>query len=320
VAGLVDASISSDSFMGADRYRLSFSLAVSGADIWAGNAIDLAISLGLDGSWAQVIAGPVDRVEFDLGAGLVCVEGRDRTALFIEARIQETFENQTASEIAATLALRRGLLANVTPTTSLIGRDFGGGHAQTAFDQYCGATTEWDLLASLADGEGFDVWVDGETLNFAPPQLGQAVLALTPEDCTACRMERVLTLCGDLQVSVKSWDCRAETSVSQVAGSVAEGSAGRTYVLIRPNLTAAAAASLASRTLAQMTQSARVITLDIPGELMIRPRQTLAFSATGTDFDGSYVVVNVERRISFDHGFTQTVQARTPPWTASSTI
>ena len=317
VPGLVDVGIVSDSFMGANRYRLSVSLTACGPEVWAANDIDLTISFGIDGAWTEMIAGPVDRVELDLGSGLVHVDGRDRTALFIEARIQETFENQTASEVATTLAIRRGLVADVTPTTALIGRDFGGGHAQTALDQYCGATTEWDLLAKLADDEGFDVWIDGGTLNFAPLDSGQATFTLTPVACTACRMERVLTLCGDLQVSVRSWDCRAQNSVSQVAGSVAEGGQGRNYVLIRPNLSEADAATLANRTLAQMTQSARVVTVEMPGELTLRPRQRLALSGTGTDFDGGYTVVNIERRLSFGHGFTQTVQARTPPWTAS---
>ena len=31
------------------------------------------------------------------------------------------------------------------------------------------ATTEWDLLATLAGWEGFDVWVSGTTLHFRPP-------------------------------------------------------------------------------------------------------------------------------------------------------
>jgi phage protein D len=315
VEGVVDVEVSSDSFMGANRYRLSVALDASGYDVWAGNAIDLQISMGLDGNWQSLIIGPVDRVRIDVGARLIHVEGRDLTARFIEARTQETFENRTSSEVATLLAQRRGLAANIVSTSSLVGRDFGGDHAGITLDQYCSVTTEWDLLAKLADAEGFDVWVEGETLNFAPPLASQTATIITPYDCVAVQLERVTTLCGDLQVSVKSWDCRGQQAISQKAGAATNGNTSREYVLIRPNLTAAAAADLANRTLTQMTQNARVVTLEMAGDLTANPRQTLQLADTGTDFDGIYILTSVERRLSFDHGFSQTLQARTPPWT-----
>lgn len=320
VGGVLDVEISSNSYLGADRYRLVFALEETGYEVWSGNDTELAVSIGLSGDSETLIVGPVDRISLDIGAGLVHVDGRDLTARFIEARTQETFENLTSSEIATLLASRQGFDFNVVPTATLIGRDFGGDHARTTFDQYSGMTTEWDLLARLADLEQFDVWMDGRTLNFAPTTLGEAVLSLRPQDCVSLRLDRHLSLCADLRVIVRSWDCRGQRTVSQTAGPTTEGASGRSYVLIRPNLSDEAAAGLASRTLAQMAQNARLITVDLPGDVITRPRQTLVLADTNTDFDGSYVITSVERRLSFTHGFTQTLQARTPPWTAFSTI
>ena len=270
----------------------------------------------MDGDWQELIRGSVDRIELDVGAGLIHADGRDLTARFMEARTQETFENQTASDIAQLIALRRGLVPNVSPTTTFIGRDYGGDHSQVTLDRYSTLTTEWDLLAKLAINEGFDVWVDGQTLNFMAPTAGYAPLTVRPYDCQSLRLDRALALSSGLEVIVKSWDCRAQASVIQAA-SMGAGSYTQSYVLMKPNLTEYEAAELAQRALAEIAQNARIITLEWPGELLVKPRQRLSLLGSGTDFDGLYTVTSVERHISFEHGFTETIQARTPPWTAS---
>ena len=320
VEGVLDVQIASNSFMGADRFRVVVALESTGYAIWADREIQLSILAGVDGDLTTLITGLVDRVDVDIGRRLVSVDGRDLTARFIEARTQETFENKTSSEIVALLAARRGLTPEVMPTGNLIGRNFNGDRAQTTLDQYSGVTTEWDLLARLADAEGFDVWVDAGTLHFAPlsPDLGQIVI--TPQDCMELRLERLLSLGGDLTVTVKSWDSRAQQATVQSAGNAVDDASARNYVLLRPNMSAADAANLAARTFAQMTQNGRVVTMELPGDATTRPRQSLLLSGTATDFDGVYIVTSVERHMSFEGGFTQTLQARTPPWTTSSII
>ncbi len=316
IDNVMDIEISKNSFLGADRYRLSVALDTSAYDIWSASAIEVAISLGLDGSWANFIQGQVDRLDYDIGAGLIHVEGRDLTARFLEARTQESFENQTASDIATLLAARQGLTSNVTPTATLVGRELEGNHSRITLDQYSGATTDWDLLVKLASTEGFDVWVDGNVLNFCPAALDPFPIFLTPADCRSLHLERTLNLSGGLAVTVKSWDSQAQAAVLQTAQSATVGSANRNYMVVKPNLSQIAAASLASRMLIQMSQNARVIRFERPGTLSTRPRQTLVLSQTGTDFDGTYILTSVETRLSFDHGFTETIEARIPPWTA----
>ena len=65
-----------------------------------------------------------------------------------------------------------------------------------------------------------------------------------------------------------------------------------------------------------MSQQERCIAIDMPGDLTTQPRElAVRWSETGTDFDGIYVITAVERRMSFHEGFTQTLEARIPPWT-----
>ena len=96
------------------------------------------------------------------------IDGRDLTARLLDARTQETFSNQTASQIAETLAARHGLTPNVTATQTLAGRYYAADHDRLTLGQFSRATTEWDLLTFLAAREGFEAYVSGQTLTFAP--------------------------------------------------------------------------------------------------------------------------------------------------------
>lgn len=317
VPGVLSMDISQNSYLAAGRYRVVASLDESGYEAWSGNQLELNIRLSFDGNWTSMMLGPVDRIEIDVGQGLVTADGRDRTSLFLEARTQETFENQTASEVATLLAGRRGLNPNVVGTTRLIGRSFGGDYSRVTLDQHSPTTTEWDLLVQLAEVEDFDVWVEGETLNFVPPSSDTASIQVTPADCVSLHLDRCLALCSSLSVMVKSWDCRSLNAVAQTASLGSTAPETPSYIIVRPNLTATAAAALASRTLNEMTLGARVITLEMPGDLTTQPRQSLSLVSTGTDFDGVYSITSVERRLSFERGFTQLVEARMPIWTAS---
>jgi hypothetical protein len=318
VGGVIEAEISSNSHLAANRFRLRLALDVSGAAVWSSSPLQIGIQFGLDGAWVPMLLGQADFIEIDPIRGEVSVDGRDLTALFIEARTQETFQNQTSSDIATLLATRQGLTPNVTATSVPVGRNFQSQHARTTLDQHGRFTTEWDLLTRLADQEGFDVWVDQQVLNFMPPAAG-ATVSLTPADCVSLRLERTLSLQGSLSVAVRSWDCRGQTSISQTA-TLGGGSGGTPdYVIVRPNVTADVAQSIAQRVLGEMAQHALCVDLEVPGELTMQPRMGLALSDTGTDFDGLYVISDVERRMSFAQGFTQHVRARVPAWIASST-
>ncbi len=318
VGGVIEGEVSGNSHLAANRFRLRLALDASGAALWTAGPPQVSIQFGLDGAWAEMMLGQVDFVEIDPIRQEVSVDGRDLTALFIEARTQETFQNQTASDIASLLAGRHGLAANVTATSLPVGRDFQSQHARTTLDQHARVTTEWDLLTRLAQQEGFDIWVDGRTLNFMPPAPGPAVV-VSPADCLSMRLEQTLGLQGDLSVAVRSWDCRGLTSISQTASLGGVAGSVPNYVIVRPNVTADAAQSLAEQVLTDMAQHAMCIDFEMPGELTFQPRGAVQLASTGTPFDGLYVISDVERRISFEGGFTQHVRARMPPWTVSLT-
>jgi phage protein D len=171
VAGAVAASVMSNGYYAADRFHVSLATTSAGAPL-DGPEMTLEVQFSLDGgaTFQSVIEGVVDTVDLNVIRGTLSLSGRDLTAALIEARTQETFANQTASEVATILAGRHGLAAQVAATTTPVGRYWELEHDRVMLNQFGTATGEWDLLVDLAQHEGFDVWVSGSTLYFQPPQ------------------------------------------------------------------------------------------------------------------------------------------------------
>lgn len=242
VPGAIEAEVRSNNHYAADRFRVAVALGSTPAAAWAASDDILAeVQVSLDGGlgWTSLVRGAVDTVEIDPLAKVVWLAGRDLAAALIEARTQETFANQTSSEIAALLAARHNLSADVQPTTTLVGRYWQMEHDRITLDQFGRATTEWDLLVTLAQHEGFDVWVTGTTLHFRAPMEGgapahvlrPAATAGGPANLTGLRLERALTLARDIEVVVKSWNARHQAAFVQTAralrGVRGPGGAGR---------------------------------------------------------------------------------------------
>ncbi len=320
VANAVSARVASNNHYAADRFSLVVALGETPAATWmSADRMLVEIGIGLDLSSASLVQGEVDQVEMDAVRRLVFLSGRDLTARLIEARTQESFSNRTASEIATLLAGRRGLSADVARTTTLVGRYWQLQRDRITLDQFSRATTEWDLLVTLAGLEGFDVWVDGTTLHFRPrDQTGASATVLRASagpwggaNVTGLRLERSLTLARDIEVVVKSWNSCQQQSFLRRARRRG-GSTGQTqrHVLVVPNLTPDEALKLAQRKLAELTRHERVVVADMPGELAMAPRQRLRIEGTNTDFDQEYWIDEVDRILHTTRGFTQTIHAR----------
>ena len=249
-------------------------------------------------------------MEIDPLGDAVRLTGRDLSAQLIEAHAQGTFANQTSSDVATMLAGRHGLSADVQPTATPVGRYWELEHDSLVLDGFARATTEWDLLVTLAQFEGFSVWVQGTTLHFraTDTQVSPTVLPVTA--LSALHLERLLTLAHGIAVSVKSWHSRAAQCTVQTASATQANAAPQTYVYLAPNLTPDRALRLAQQRLAELTQHERVIVAEMPGELSLMPGQQILLEGSGSAFDRTYVINSVERRLEVSQGFTQSLRAR----------
>jgi phage protein D len=323
VPGLIEAEVSTNSHLCADRFDAKIALAVGtpyDAAFWASQTgVQIEILMSLDAmSFNSMITGVVDTAVIDPIGGILRITGRDLSAKLIEAHTQTTFSNQTSSEIATTIAQRHGLSPNVTPTSTLVGRYYQSEHDRITLDQYTSTTTDWDLLASLARNEGFALSVTGATLNFGSliPS-ATAPCIITPADCISLSLERHLSLAGDIEVTVKSWNSYQKNafvqSVQSNAQSGAETGAGdlaRRYVYVYPNLTPTQALNFAQEKLSELTAHECTIEALLPGELQLTAASTFALIGTSTEFDQVYQIESIDRRMSSKGGFTQRIRAQ----------
>lgn len=325
VSGLLEAEILSNNRLSADRFRIDLALGadpMTGPSFWSATPVLLvALSFSTDGGvFTEAIRGYVDRLSLDLARGQVRLEGRDLTSLFLESRLAQTFLNQTSSEIASTLAEGHGLAALVTPTTTLVGRYYHDQHDTLVLNRFSEAATEWDLLTFLARREGFDTFVSGSTLFFGPPQSSIAPRILRQQDVTSLRFERCANLSRGVAVTVRSWNSREGTAVSEVAQNTTspfgvdsglQSPQPLNFVILQPNLTAAQAGQLAKQRLTELMQHEQVVEISMPGDVTLSARDQIMIAGTNSGIDQTYQVDLIVRTIG-RRGFRQTVRAMRP--------
>jgi len=309
VAGLVELQVDAAGYFAAGRFRAVFALgAVPG--FGAGYFVALTnqnvqIDVAPSGfGYATLLLGRIDSVRIDWLRNTATISGRDLTGLLIDAEIAQSYVNQTASQIAATIAGQQQLTPNVTATSALVGQYYQLDHAQISLGVNARVTTAWELLVALALAEGFGVSVTGQTLNFGPvPDL--TPVFVTPGSFSALAFDLSTALPG--AATVKSWNCKSKSVVSGTQGS------GLTATIVRPNLTAAQAKSLAQEHLHLLGQHQLVLQGTMPADVTLMPGMPLMLAGTGSALDQTYVVDAVTRRLGEAAGFAQTLRAHAVP-------
>lgn len=272
-------------------------------------------------SWTQMIAGPVDRVTFEPLAALVILDGRDNAAKLIDLPIEDGYLNRTASEVVSDLGARCDLTVDAMQTTGLIGQYYQIQHSKTVFGAYSKHSNGWDLLAELAQIQNYELWVDGTTLHFRQLDVDDTPFVVSvdrsssgsPVSCgtmNAIALDKTIGLSGPIQVKVDSWNSREKQSIRETYPS-ADVDGAKVYSILKPNLLPDQAQSLATSTYKQLRARQRQFSGWMPGELTLFPRRTVQLTGTGTGWDTRYVIDQVSRHFSMEHGFTQHLTAVT---------
>lgn len=338
VTGWIDWEVENNVFRAADTFRVT--LAVAGlpsardaAWISQQGSIDVEIYAATDpsdpsayvpASADRIITGQVDDVGFEPARGTIELTGRDLTARLIDTKTSENFSNQTASQIATTLAGRRGLKPVVTATTTRVGNYYTQDHVDVSQEQ-----SEWDLLVRLAGYEGFDVFVTGTELHFAPKAAESSdhyALVWTPptdEDAhpdlnaTTLVLGRSLTIAKGVTVEVRSWNAKQKKAFTASWPKAAKatkpgqsGSTGQTYKFTVPGLTQDQAQQRAQKLYAQIVQHIATLSADLPGDALLSCSKAIAVRGTGTAFDQTYFPDSVHRSMAYGEGYRMSVTAK----------
>lgn len=275
----------------------------------------------------QLITGNVDQIQFDPVRRVVELSGRDYTSLLIDAKTFDRWTNQTASQIATTLAKRHGLTPQVTATTGAVGKIY---EIDKIHDRH--GSTEWELLTWLASIYDYVVYVQGMTLYFGPkpdPKTSTpyALQWKNPDALTATTFQgnvldmsfsRTLTVGKGVIVQVHSFNHKQKAGFSVTyptgkAKGINPGTAkapSQVYSYIIANLTQQDAQARAMKIYNDIIRHELKMTAELPGDNLLMPNVMVSVSGTQTPFDTMYYVESVNRRMSFDSGYTMSVRGK----------
>ncbi|MFC4526423.1 hypothetical protein ISN76_12875 [Dyella halodurans] len=338
VQGWLDWEIESNSYREADTFRVTFVLSglvapfdeawfvsqtTIGVEILAGFPADPA-NYGAS-ELDSLIIGNVDEVSYDPAQRTLELSGRDLTSLLIDAKTAEKWQNQTASEIATTLAKRHGLTPVVTATTDTIGRFYQIDHVSTTCVE-----TEWDFLCWIAQQTQFVVYVKGNELHFGPQpdpaSAPQYPITWTPADDSQpftsntkqLSFTRTLTVGNTISVTVRSWNAKQRAGFNATypqghAKGIRPGTAtqpSQAYSYQIPNLTQDQATKRARAIYNELIKNEMRMRAELPGDNELSTLHVIPVSGTGTSFDQNYFPEAITRRMDFHAGYTMEARCR----------
>ena len=296
----------------------------AGTALWLDPAIRtvrISIFVRFDKSNEEVglFEGIADLVEFDPIKNLARIRGRDYSAILMSSSNQEAFCNQTASEIAETIAIRHGFNTNIVKTITLVGSQSNEDHDQMLLNSYSQFTSEWDLLTHMAQIERFELYFEGSTLNFAPRSaLTRGFHVLRRDDVRELRFRKSCSPAPQTSIVIKSWDTwldQSSESTSNLEGGQtgfsAIGSIGAQpieYVLVKPNLGEADLERLGAAYSATMSEQSLVVDIVAPGWAGLRTYDIVTLQGLFAGFDKEYLIRSARWSFSATTGFLQYVR------------
>jgi phage protein D len=331
LTGVESFEVTNASHFAADTFRLTAAVGKLPPDLgpayWGSSVGDqLEINAGFkdqtgQGTAKSLIYGQVDDVEYDPVGRSITLTGRDLSAVLIDTKTATSYQDQTASQVVQTIAKEHALTASVKATTTKVGTYYELYNLHVTKDQ-----AEWDLLMFLAEREGFDLWVSGQTINFQPPvplNTDPYVLQWSDQgqgnrvaNFETIKLHRSQTLAKDVVVTIKSFNQAQGKNVtaiskrSQANKSQRVGGQAQLYTYYEPNLSQQAAQQLANSRAEEITRHERVITGTLPGDNLLTNRSLIKLVGTATEWDQLYFVDSVTRKMSFRDGYSMEFRAK----------
>ena len=325
VEGFVGFESISNNYYQADTFTASVALWAQpkgkGIDYWAGvEKARVEIRAGV-GDLETIFVGEADGVMVDPLRGRIELDGRDLSGEMIDTRATDKFLNLRLHRVAERVGKKRGLKVVAPQSKTIVGTLFGEDSTEIS-DRF----SEWDLLTFLAQREGRDLYVEGDTLYFVPktepsrPALNVVMPRPNePSDFTQFRFERNLILARDITVRVVSYDYLTGETVKKTAKAKHKGSGGRattargqrsTYVRTYPNLSPEQAEARAMSELEDLSRHEVRVFFAGPARKGLHPHDKIRVTGSDSAFDQDYYVDEIIRTLSVDEGYTWAVRAK----------
>lgn len=308
-----DAQVTHHCSYAASSYRMQFALTdntqVGTAD-WSDieqAKFKVQVSTSSLEPYADLIEGYADTISISPVAGSVSVEGRDLSASLLDSKTPADYQNSTASEIVRILAGRHGLNPVVVDAADFAGRSYANTKNVTSLVQFARLTSDWDILAMLAQSAGVDLFVIGSSLYFQT----RGTASTTPQTIlfnalTDLRLNKHPRLAAGTAVTVSSWNSATGAAVAETKGT----SSTSNYSVSRPNIASTTAQAMAAQLLQSIAREAMSVQFTMPGDAVLSAQCPIRLEGTGTAFDTTYTIDSITRAFHARSGFSQTIRAK----------
>ncbi len=312
VEGLLQASIYSNNSFAADSFALTFavgSLPLGDSAFWSSltcGYVEVGATTRYMSSPTTIVTGMIDTVGIDLVNGTASIEGRDLSASLVDAFQQQDFVNQSASDIVATIAQNHGLGASVVPTLGYVGRYYADDYTRLSLGQFSRLRSDWDLVVQLARENTYDAFVTGRILNFTPVSNEFTDIYFIDKcNVSAMRIDRTLAIGNVPVIRMQSWNSQNVASyisngVTSINSSdeASSTSAVQSYLFSGSNLTSQQVDQAATRYGAEISRLQRILTIQMPWDLVLTPRTAVCLATKASVLDGLYRIESIDRHYS----------------------
>ena len=272
--------------------------------------VQIQVALNAWSPYIELISGRCDSMHLNPITGVVRLQGRDRAASLLDTKSSIVYQNRTSSEIATDLATRHGLTPAVAPSSGYAGRYYANETQLSSLVQFSKLVSDWDILVSLAQLEGFDLYVTGSVLTFQPRTPGtQAPQWIDARDLMDLHISRSLALSGGINTSVRSWDSANQTFVSASGSSPGSSKSAPRYSIIKPNLSPHMAETLASQMASDIYRNSMRVSMTMPGSMDLSIRTPLMLTGLATPLAQIFEIEVIKRSFRSKSGFVQKIFA-----------
>lgn len=265
----------------------------------------------------RFLVGDVDYIEVDPFTKIAVITGRDYVARFLDNTTTERYPSYTSAQIIFALAVKHKLKTRVTETTVPV-----GSYYMEEYSKLTTNTSEWDLMMSLAQREDFDLYVDGDTLVFAPKPTTKNYYIVENKDVssgvsasnvTRIKFHRNYTIANDISVVVHGFDLLTQKTYRQSVSRrhvPNRGQKRQKYIASVPGITQEQASQMAQSVALQLSLHEKTFRATLAGDNILTPRDIIKVTGYGSRWDQLYYPVTVARHVSFGGDYNMIVDAK----------
>lgn len=266
-----------------------------------------------------VFDGLADQVTVNKIEKTAQFQGRDHSVIFLENSLNYSFLNQTASEIAYSIASRHEFETEITSTTNLIGSYRGGDFTQIVQASHSKISNEWLLLRQLAELEGYEVFLRKKKLIFAPESLIEKKYhTIGVDDLIELKISRAMTSVGNVTAAVKTWNSWLNQGYGSYGGeadNLDEAQDGLVsarqsdeFTIVTPNLSSSLTNELSRTIQRTMEGSDLTVLVLMPGETIMNTFDVVTVYDPVTKEASTFTISSIRRRFSPTLGFLQRIR------------